>query len=234
MIQEKPSVAVTEKSLVISRVPKKFWRADASEFKDENRMRVAKLIPKLRNWLLDGSLLVFSGPVSTGKTVFACIMIRAALEYGATCLYVREQEIGDSWNHKGFVREHPEHTLGSWVGEVDLLVVDDAFPYMDKTTANKLYCRRLDYIVRDRCENGKMTILAGRNPIIYMGDKETCLTVAKYGLIEYFLETYAFQDGTLPTKREYKALGSESSYKEKMPTEATFNPYMAGEEEDDE
>ena len=144
---------VTEAKLEYAQIPKRFWALNPSEITDKEALEVVTNgLSKVPEWLKNSEGVLVMGRFLAGKTVFACMLAREVLSFSGTVLFVPAYEIPEIWLDK----MDEDRTVCAVAKSVDLLVIDDlgAEPKGTGTTE-----RRIEFTVRSRYENCKMTVI---------------------------------------------------------------------------
>jgi len=152
MLTKAKKIDITEAMLQNANIPKRYWSAQIAKIKDGNlRNSLMQILEKLYGFLEEGKGIFVQGPPGVGKTAFACILLRKALEYGAYTFFVRAQELVDFYSvfdKKGF---------GLWdvLQNADVVVIDD----LGKEEMARSGQKKIEYVLRSRYENSRCTIV---------------------------------------------------------------------------
>lgn len=159
---------ITTAHLMRAKVPKRYWCVKYSKIYKNNKKLLNGYFTNFLEWFKKGfGLYIYSEENSFGKTSIAVVMIKRALSFRKTALFIKPDQIQQFIiEHKMFdeLTSYKERIL-----EVDLLIIDDL---------NKEYCGETNYIkttvegiIRDRMQNLKPTIITTNIPSEKISEK---------------------------------------------------------------
>jgi len=156
MIHNKPFVRLNPKLLEVAGIPKRYWLYQLSGVCcEKTRDELQAQVDLTRQFILDGSGLLIMGDFATGKTAFACILLRVAIQFGADVVFVRACEIMSGWRNQSFNTAVPGVSLETRVKTADLVLVDDLGAEIGQYQSGD---RLVEYLFRSRHENKQATI----------------------------------------------------------------------------
>lgn len=89
---------VTEAMLLRADIPSAYWNSQVDDLEDLALKEKMTLVLRDVNSMISSNFgCMIAGPMRTGKTVFACVILRVAMSYGAIVHYVRSCEITTLW-----------------------------------------------------------------------------------------------------------------------------------------
>jgi DNA replication protein DnaC len=151
MVDEK--YAVTKTRLEQAMVPKLFWSHKLCGFSTNVRPHLAEVLDNLPVLFTENRGVLLGGKFCTGKTSFACMVLRRALELGKRSFFFRVGDLSFGWSVNQGAREKL-HKAVSFVRDYDVVVLDDLGIEEEVRATNRLF-----YYLRGRYESGKFTVI---------------------------------------------------------------------------
>lgn len=101
MLETEKCVSVTGKLLKHSGVPRRYWEGTIDAVQDKRtRDKMVEELSLVRDMFRLGTGIFIAGRPCSGKTMFACMLVREALGYGARCFFTPASNLCRDWREK--------------------------------------------------------------------------------------------------------------------------------------
>jgi DNA replication protein DnaC len=146
-------IPVTQERLKFAGVPKRFWTVNPGGIlSDREREKAVAVLKEVPEMLESGIGRIITGDFRTGKTSLSCMLLREALSYSASGVFIYSFDLAANYAK---VCPQTETAWGDRVRDCEFLVLDDLGA--EERTAWAV--RRLEWAIRTRYENNQATII---------------------------------------------------------------------------